>query len=83
MSELDVPKVGSVWQHTNGTIYVVVCVANDPVDIVPSKREEFPVMISYKNIRYQGERAPIYGRSLPRWNKSMTPVPETQSSSLE
>jgi hypothetical protein len=69
MTEQIIPKVGSVWQHTNGNYYTVLCVANE--DLYTINPEEYPIMISYTPA--YGEGRSIYGRTLARW-KSMTLV---------
>lgn len=58
-------KIGSEWQHKNGNIYTVLCIANEPDD------ERYP-----KTIVYQGANGNIWARRYDDWNRSMTKIEE-------
>lgn len=59
----------TVWQHTNGTHYVVELIANNQGDD-PSKREKYPPMVIYRTLRSDK----FWARRLDDWHRSMTPI---------
>lgn len=65
------PELGSVWIHTNGTVYTVLNVANiNATDIV-----RYPVLIVYAD-----QRGQVWARPMADWHRSMTPAKHTRIS---
>lgn len=54
---------GSVWRHTNGCIYTVLMITNEPND------DRYP-----RTIVYQGENGRVWSRRADDWHRSMTSV---------
>ncbi len=63
MSQLPTP--GSVWSHTNGNRYTVMCIANEFTE----RPEQYP-----QTVVYQGENGRIWSRHVSDWARSMTLV---------
>ncbi|WP_419900623.1 DUF1653 domain-containing protein [Roseomonas sp. USHLN139] len=62
MSEsLKHPEPGSTWQHRNGQLYAVLCIAN-----------EFDEPRYPKTVVYQGQNGKIWARRFDDWHRSMT-----------
>lgn len=59
------PSPASIWQHTSGRRYTVLCVANMFTD----RPEQYPVTIVY-----QGDNGRIWSRPAIDWARSMHPV---------
>lgn len=64
-TKLDIPKINSTWQHTNGNLYKVVCISN----LDATRQEEYPATIVYKSSDNR-----IWSRPLSRWHASFTEV---------
>lgn len=58
------PAPGSQWQHHNGNLYEVLCIANEF-----SERPEYPPTVVYR-----GENGRIWSRLASDWARSMTPL---------
>ena len=56
-------QVGSVWRHTNGNRYTVVCIANENTE----RPESYPVTVVYR-----GDNGRIWCRPISEWHRSMT-----------
>ncbi len=57
------PKLWSVWQHRNGTFYVVLMVTNES-----DKQDEYPATVVYESMHTCAR----WSRKLSDWHKSMT-----------
>jgi hypothetical protein len=57
------PRVGSVWEHTNGNRYQVIMFTNIETD----KQETYPTTIIYRNTL----NSKHYSRKLMDWDRSM------------
>lgn len=57
------PEPNQCWRHTNGNIYLVLCIANEPDE------ERYP-----KTIVYRGENGKTWARRFDDWYRSMTYV---------
>lgn len=66
MSQL--PSPGSVWSHTNGNRYTVICIANEFTE----RPDQYP-----QTVVYQGENGRIWSRPVSDWARSMTLVSAT------
>ncbi len=62
---MNTPAPGSVWRHTNGNRYTVMCIANEFTE----RPEQYP-----QTVVYQGENGRIWSRPVSEWARSMTPV---------
>lgn len=60
----DLPKIGSLWQHTNGNQYKVIALANTRTE----RPEEYPVTVVYENIN----NGAVWCRKATDWHRSMT-----------
>lgn len=67
---IELPRIGSIWRHTSGALYVVMMHTNDEGDD-PAKREKYPTTIAYVNVR-NGKR---HSRRADDWHRSFTPEP--------
>ena len=70
---MDVPAIGSVWRHKNGTLYRVILITNE----LSQRFDEYPITVSYENLHplpngVHGK----WSRFLHRWHESMTLVEE-------
>lgn len=54
-------QVGDVWQHTNGNLYTVLHIANEPDEL------RYP-----RTIVYQGPNGKVWARRADDWHRSMT-----------
>lgn len=61
------PRPTSVWQHTNGNRYTVLCIANE----FSERPEQYP-----PTVVYQGENGRTWSRAASDWSRSMTLVEE-------
>lgn len=68
MSQPPIP--GSVWCHTNGNRYIVMCIANE----FSERPEQYP-----PTVVYQGENGRIWSRPVSDWARSMTWVAAQQA----
>lgn len=62
LKNVELPEIKSMWQHRNGIIYEVVCIANDA-----SPSQSYPVMVVYK-----GANGNVWTRRADDWHRSMT-----------
>lgn len=67
---LQLPVIGSRWQHKNGNLYEVYDVTNEFTE----RHDEYPVTISYR-----GENGRKWSRAFWRWHSSMTELPNSIS----
>jgi hypothetical protein len=58
----DTPKVGSIWKHGNGHLYVVLHIANYP------GYDRYPLTVVYQDI----EGNNVWTRPADEWRPSMT-----------
>ena len=79
MSQLPIP--GSVWCHTNGNRYILMCIANE----FSERPEQYP-----PTVVYQGENGRIWSRPVSDWAHlgsmtlvSATPAPLLSVEELE
>lgn len=59
----EIPKVGSVWKHKNGGLYIVTEITN----LHSQRLDEYPIRVSYR-----GENGKVWSRDLNDWYRSMT-----------
>lgn len=59
------PRPTSVWQHTNGNRYTVLCIANE----FSERPEQYP-----PTVVYQGDNGRTWSRAASDWARSMTLV---------
>lgn len=60
---MDNLEAGSVWEHRNGCIYTVQCLANTDTQ----NPEKYPVTVIYK-----GKNGKTWARPMSDWHRSMT-----------
>ena len=64
----DIPQIGSVWQHTNGSLYIVEDVRNTSDALDP---ERYPVMVCYRQLKDEKGLGKL-SKPIDRWFKGMT-----------
>jgi len=62
MKEIDLPKIGSKWQHKKGAVYTIVLYANKA-----STKEKYPLTVVYSD-----KEGNVWSRLYPDWHRSMT-----------
>lgn len=62
------PRIGSIWNHRNGSTYAVDCFTNIETD----RQDRYPTTIVYRNTN----NGKCYSRPLIDWERSMTLVRE-------
>ena len=61
-------KVGSLWIHKTGNVYVVLLITNTK----STRHDEYPPMVSYRRINDMTE----WSRPISKWYQSMTEYAE-------
>jgi hypothetical protein len=64
-TNLQLPRPTSEWQHDNGNIYVVLCIANEFTE----QPERYP-----QTVVYMGLNGRVWSRPASDWHRSMTLV---------
>ena len=59
----NLPEANSVWEHTNGNLYIVLMIANEHT----ADPEKYPV-----SVVYQGTNGNVWVRPANDWHRSMT-----------
>ncbi|WP_063894566.1 hypothetical protein [Burkholderia ubonensis] len=63
------PRPTSAWQHTNGNVYTVLCIANEFTE----RPEQYP-----PTVVYMGLNGRIWSRLASDWARSMTLVKDAE-----
>lgn len=63
---MDIPKVGSIWDHKNGSTYTVLMIYNRKSD----RQDEYPVTVIYERL----SDGTVWSRPLSRWYGSFTEI---------
>lgn len=60
-----IPKIGSIWKHSSGSLYVIYDFSNEKT----TQPDRYPVMIHYKDSNQDK-----WSRPLADWSRSMVEV---------
>jgi hypothetical protein len=64
-TQISLPRPTSEWQHDNGNVYIVLCIANEFTE----QPDRYP-----QTVVYMGLNGRPWSRPASDWHRSMTPV---------
>jgi hypothetical protein len=70
----NLPRSNSEWQHSNGAIYVVLCIANEFTE----QPDRYP-----QTVVYMGLNGRVWSRAATDWYRSMTLVRDAADAPVE